>query len=168
MFLTCFWHVLDMFLTCSCHFLGMLLTCSCHFLGMFLTCSRLVLGMFLAGYWQFLSTKMPTRWTVQIESSNKRSSKKAGGTPNSRISLQTRLEQFKDLVEFEGEVICRICKVVLEWTKRSRINDHMRSQKHIKAARKVEDIEAIPELSEAERWEFLKVDSWILSTTSFI
>ena len=51
--------------------------------------------------------------------------------------------------------MCRICKVVLEWTKRSRINDHMRSQKHIKAARKMADLEVPPELSEAERYFYL-------------
>ncbi|XP_023348647.1 uncharacterized protein LOC111717384, partial [Eurytemora carolleeae] len=86
----------------------------------------------------------------EIENPPKRISKKTGGPTSSRISLKTRLEQFNDLVEFEGEVVCRICKVVLEWTKRSRINDHMRSQKHIKAARKMADLQVPPELSDAE------------------
>ena len=49
-------------------------------------------------------------------------------------------------------MICRVCKILLDWTKTSRINEHMRSQKHIKAAREAPpDDGTLPILSEAER-----------------
>jgi hypothetical protein len=36
-------------------------------------------------------------------------------------------------MEWEGQVMCRVCRVPLDWTKCSRINEHMRSQKHGRA-----------------------------------
>ena len=37
--------------------------------------------------------------------------------------------------EEEGKVVCSVCRVELDWTKRSRINEHLRSQKHSRARR---------------------------------
>jgi len=76
--------------------------------------------------------------------------KKRSGV-SSRISLETRLRQFPDLAEFEGQVICKVCLVVLDWSKRSRISEHMRSQKHIRSNSLNIKPKEISELSDSER-----------------
>jgi hypothetical protein len=42
--------------------------------------------------------------------------------------------EYWELVESEGQAMCRLCHVPLDWTKRSRIAEHLRSKKHSKAA----------------------------------
>jgi hypothetical protein len=57
--------------------------------------------------------------------------KKKHRNVNSRVTVKIRLKQFPDLIEFENNVVCKVCKVLLDWTNRGRITDHIKSQKHI-------------------------------------
>jgi len=74
----------------------------------------------------------------------------------SRISLKLRLQQYPHLMEFKSRAICKVCKILLDWTKRCRVNDHMKSQKHLNQASlfKLEDFQ----LTDKDR---LKLDNQI-------
>jgi hypothetical protein len=43
------------------------------------------------------------------------------------------LSEFPQLMEADGEVICRTCHLTVSWAKASNIKDHLKSKKHLRA-----------------------------------
>ena len=50
-----------------------------------------------------------------------------------KVTLQERATQFKEDCYMDGErLFCKTCNLVLEWARKSVIDDHLRSKKHLK------------------------------------